>query len=206
MGPRYAYMRHHIDHYWFRQWLVACSAPRHYLNQCWFIVILILANIFQRRFYQNTTFCRRLFKCMSSAKCWPSCLGLNASRMPPISTIELATSYHALLMPLSPFAARKFCNAMNGSRTHKPSKVKKHFHAARSPTNPTQVKTAFRYKSEVGLNGIWITQIELIYVHEMFMTSRLTGIRICLHLMTFNLMGLASNGMPLKCQLVRHFS
>ena len=24
--------------HWFRQWLVACSAPSHYLNQCWVIV------------------------------------------------------------------------------------------------------------------------------------------------------------------------
>ena len=24
-----------INQHWFRQWLVACSAPSHYLNQCW---------------------------------------------------------------------------------------------------------------------------------------------------------------------------
>ena len=27
-----------VGHHWFRQWLVACSAPSHYLNQCWLIV------------------------------------------------------------------------------------------------------------------------------------------------------------------------
>ena len=27
-----------LGHHWSRQWLVACSAPSHYLNQCWIIV------------------------------------------------------------------------------------------------------------------------------------------------------------------------
>ena len=27
-----------LGHHWFRQWCVACSAPSHYLNQCWLIV------------------------------------------------------------------------------------------------------------------------------------------------------------------------
>ena len=27
-----------LDHHWFRQWLVACSAPNRYLNQCWLSV------------------------------------------------------------------------------------------------------------------------------------------------------------------------
>ena len=27
-----------IWHHWFRYWLVACKAPSHYLNQCWFVV------------------------------------------------------------------------------------------------------------------------------------------------------------------------
>ena len=31
LRPSDAYMGHH----WFRYWLVACSAPSHYLNQCW---------------------------------------------------------------------------------------------------------------------------------------------------------------------------
>ena len=29
-----------LSHHWFRKWLVACSAPNHYLNQCWLIVDL----------------------------------------------------------------------------------------------------------------------------------------------------------------------
>ena len=31
-------MRQQINHYWFRQWLGAWTAPSHYLNQCWNIV------------------------------------------------------------------------------------------------------------------------------------------------------------------------
>ena len=38
LRPSDAYMRHYTNHHWFRQWLVAWSAPSHYLNQCWFIV------------------------------------------------------------------------------------------------------------------------------------------------------------------------
>ena len=30
-----------LDHHWFRWWLVACSVPGHYLNQCWHIIIWI---------------------------------------------------------------------------------------------------------------------------------------------------------------------
>ena len=37
------------DH-WFRQWLVACSAPSHYLNQCRHIVNSTLRNVLQRHF------------------------------------------------------------------------------------------------------------------------------------------------------------
>ena len=32
------YMRQLFNHHWFRQWLVAWSAPSHYLHQCWNIV------------------------------------------------------------------------------------------------------------------------------------------------------------------------
>ena len=31
-----------VGHNWFRQWLVACSVPSHYLNQCWNIINLTL--------------------------------------------------------------------------------------------------------------------------------------------------------------------
>ena len=45
-----------VGYHWFRQWLVACSAPSHYLNKCWIIVNWTLVNIFQWNFNQNTTF------------------------------------------------------------------------------------------------------------------------------------------------------
>ena len=40
--------------HWFRQWLVAYSAPSHYLNQCWVIVNWTLRNKLQWIFNQNT--------------------------------------------------------------------------------------------------------------------------------------------------------
>ena len=40
--------------YWFRQWLVAYSAPSHYLNQCLIIVNWTLRNKLQWNFNQNT--------------------------------------------------------------------------------------------------------------------------------------------------------
>ena len=43
------------DHHWLRYWLVACSAPSHYLNQWWHIVNLCLENTPQWYLYQNTT-------------------------------------------------------------------------------------------------------------------------------------------------------
>ena len=43
--------------HWFRLWLVAYSAPNHYLNQCWVIVNWTLRNKLQWNFnYQNTKF------------------------------------------------------------------------------------------------------------------------------------------------------
>ena len=36
-----------LGHHWFRQQLVACSVPNHYLNQCWFIVNWTPGNKFQ---------------------------------------------------------------------------------------------------------------------------------------------------------------
>ena len=43
-----------LDQHWFRQWLVAYSAPSHYLNQCWVIVNLNLRNKLQWNFIQHT--------------------------------------------------------------------------------------------------------------------------------------------------------
>ena len=39
-----AYGIRYVAHHWFRQWLVACSAPNHYLNQCRIIVKWTLQN------------------------------------------------------------------------------------------------------------------------------------------------------------------
>ena len=36
-----------LARHWFRQWLVACSAPSHYLNQCWLNVKWTLRNKLQ---------------------------------------------------------------------------------------------------------------------------------------------------------------
>ena len=46
-GPSNVYMRQLSNHHWFRQWLVAWSAPSHCLNQCWNIVNWTLENKFQ---------------------------------------------------------------------------------------------------------------------------------------------------------------
>ena len=39
---------------WFRQWLIACSAPSHYLNQCWPVVNWTHRNKFQWNSNRNT--------------------------------------------------------------------------------------------------------------------------------------------------------
>ena len=39
-----------LGHHWFRQWLVACSALSHYLNQCWNIVNWTFRNKLQWNF------------------------------------------------------------------------------------------------------------------------------------------------------------
>ena len=44
-----------LGRYWFRWWLVVCSAPNHYQNQCGIVVNWTLANIFQWYLNQNTT-------------------------------------------------------------------------------------------------------------------------------------------------------
>ena len=46
-------MRQWISHHWFRYWLVASSAPSHYLNQCWLIVNSTLRNKLQWNFNRN---------------------------------------------------------------------------------------------------------------------------------------------------------
>ena len=43
-----------LDHHWFRQWLVVCSVPSHYLNQNWLIVNWTLGNKFQWNFNRKS--------------------------------------------------------------------------------------------------------------------------------------------------------
>ena len=43
-----------LGQHWFRKWLVASSAPRHYLNRCWHIVNWTLRNKLQWNKNQNT--------------------------------------------------------------------------------------------------------------------------------------------------------
>ena len=54
LRPSYAYMRRQTNHHWFRWWLVAWTAPSHYLNQCWNIINWTLGNKLQWNFNQNS--------------------------------------------------------------------------------------------------------------------------------------------------------
>ena len=65
-----------LGQYWFMKWLVACSAPSHFLNQCCLIVKWTLTNKFQWNFIktQKFSFVKMHLK-MSSAKWRPFCPG-----------------------------------------------------------------------------------------------------------------------------------
>ena len=54
LRPSDAYMCQQSSHHWFRLWLVAWSAPSHYLNQCWNIVNWTIGNQLQWNFYLNS--------------------------------------------------------------------------------------------------------------------------------------------------------
>ena len=61
-----------LGQYWLRWWLVAYSAPSHYLNQCWLIVNCTLKNKLQWNLNQNTKLCfTKMHLKISSAKWWP---------------------------------------------------------------------------------------------------------------------------------------
>ena len=49
------YMRRYSNQHWFRWWLVAWTAPSHYLNQCLSIINWTLRNKFQWNFNQNSS-------------------------------------------------------------------------------------------------------------------------------------------------------
>ena len=55
-SPCAAYIRQWSGEHWFRQWLVAYSAPSRYLNQCWVIFNWTLRNNLQWNLNQNTNF------------------------------------------------------------------------------------------------------------------------------------------------------
>ena len=44
-----------LGHHLFKQWLITCSTPSHYRNQCWFTLNWTLGNKFQWNLNQNTT-------------------------------------------------------------------------------------------------------------------------------------------------------
>ena len=51
-------------HHWLRKWFVACSAPRHSLNQCWIIVYQTHVSIYLLTCNQNTTTLKKcIWKC-----------------------------------------------------------------------------------------------------------------------------------------------
>ena len=54
LRPSDAYMHRLTNHHWFRQWLVAWTAPSHSLNQCWNIVNWTLRNKLQWNFNRNS--------------------------------------------------------------------------------------------------------------------------------------------------------
>ena len=54
LRPSDAYMRRQTNHHWFREWLVAWTAPSHYLNQCLNIVNSTLRNKLQWNFNRNS--------------------------------------------------------------------------------------------------------------------------------------------------------
>ena len=64
------------DHHWFRLWLVACSAPSHYLNKCWLIVKWTLRKKLKWNFNENVLiFIQENVVCkMSAIWFWPQCV------------------------------------------------------------------------------------------------------------------------------------
>ena len=46
LSPTVTSVLQQISHHWFRKWVVACSAPTHYLSKCWCIVEITTENTF----------------------------------------------------------------------------------------------------------------------------------------------------------------
>ena len=74
-------MRQWTSRHWFRQWLVARSAPSHYLNQCWDIINWTLGKKLRSNLNEIHTFSfQKMHLKMSSGKWRPFCRGLNVIR------------------------------------------------------------------------------------------------------------------------------
>ena len=61
--------------HWFRQWLAACSAPSHHLNQSWLTVNCTLGNTFQWNVNSKTNrrlddVCSKIIAIFKSSMCW----------------------------------------------------------------------------------------------------------------------------------------
>ena len=54
LRPSDAYMREWTNHHWFRLWLIAWSAPSHYLNPWWNIVNCTLRSKLKWNFIRNS--------------------------------------------------------------------------------------------------------------------------------------------------------
>ena len=74
-----------LGHHWFRQWLVVCSAPKNYPNQCWIIVNWTLENKLQWNlnrylwiFIQENSFENVVWK-MAAIFCRPQCVNTSST-------------------------------------------------------------------------------------------------------------------------------
>ena len=75
----------YIDHLWSRQWLVAYSAPSHYLIQCWHIFNWIHSNTIYPFFLRSDIFVQEMYLKLPLAKCRPFHPGTNVWIPPGIS-------------------------------------------------------------------------------------------------------------------------
>ena len=93
-----------LDHRWFRLWLVAWSAPSHYLNQSLNIVNWTLRNKRQWNFNRNSYIFihGNAFK-ISTAKWQPFCLDLNVLTSQAETN---ATPFYSLLMKICVIRSR----------------------------------------------------------------------------------------------------
>ena len=68
-----------LGQHWFRWWLVAWSAPSHYLNQCWNIVNGTLGNKLQWKLDRNKNAIEKVVCEMSAILSPPQCVEGNTS-------------------------------------------------------------------------------------------------------------------------------